>query len=122
MIDQCEVGHANHGRNQNIENRLPHVQLLLNSARDVSLFTFGGPASTGALNAGEPIEEPKTDGTGDVKNHLSDLDLDLTIRSGCRGHLVSFSMVGNKNACEFTSAGSLTHTNPCVIKNSSSRT
>ena len=54
-------------------------------------FTFGGPASAGALNAGEPVEEPQTDGTGDVENHLSNLDLDLTIGSSCRGHHVSFS-------------------------------
>jgi hypothetical protein len=53
-------------------------------------FTFGGPASAGALNTGEPIEEPETDGTSDVKNHLSDLDLDFTIGSSCRGHHVSF--------------------------------
>ena len=47
--------------------------------------------SARALDSGEPVEEPQTDGTGDVENHLSNLDLDLTIGSSCRGHHVSFS-------------------------------
>jgi len=37
VIDQCEIGHADHGRDQDIENRLPHVQLLLNSTKDVKV-------------------------------------------------------------------------------------
>jgi hypothetical protein len=46
--------------------------------------------SAGALNPSKPIEKPQTNGSGDIENHLSDLDLDLTVWSGCRGHRFSF--------------------------------
>jgi hypothetical protein len=98
MIDECKICQANDGRNYDIENRLTHLQLLLNSMNDEGEFTHSAALClAGALNAGEPVEEPKTNGTRNVENHLSDLDLDLTIGSGCRGHHVSF-LVGNKNA------------------------
>jgi hypothetical protein len=52
--------------------------------------------SAGALDAGKPIEEPQTDRASDVKNHLADLDFDLSVWSGCgcRCHRVSFSLKG----------------------------
>jgi len=46
--------------------------------------------SAGALYARKPIEEPQTDGAGDVKNHLADLNLDRTVWNCCRCHRVSF--------------------------------
>jgi hypothetical protein len=95
MIDQREIGDADHGRYQNIENRLTHLDLLLNSVRRLATEErFGGPVcSAGALNAGEPIEEPQTDRASDVKNHFADLDFDFAVWSGCgcRCHRVSFS-------------------------------
>jgi hypothetical protein len=95
MIDQREIGDADHGRYQNIENRLTHLHLLLNSVRRLVTEELGGPVcSAGALDAGEPIEEPQTDRTSDVKNHLADLDFDFAVWSGCgsRCHRVSFSL------------------------------
>jgi hypothetical protein len=47
------------------------------------------PSLAGALNSSEPIKEPQTHCTRDVKNHLADSDLYLAIRC-CRGHRVSF--------------------------------
>ena len=59
---------------------------------------FDGPVcSAGALNAGEPIEEPQTDRASDVKNHLADLDFDFAVWSGCRCHRVSFCLENKKN-------------------------
>jgi hypothetical protein len=81
---------------------------------------FGGPAClAGALNAGEPIEEPQTDRAGDVENHLADLDFDLTVRSGCgcRCHRVSFSLEDMGKIREITSGSFLTPTYVCVIQN-----
>jgi hypothetical protein len=87
VIDQSEIRDTDHGGNQDVENRLPHLQLLLNSTKDEGeLRMTAALRSAGALNAGEPIEEPQADRSGDVKNHLADLDLDLTIWSGCRCH------------------------------------
>jgi hypothetical protein len=45
VIDQREIRDTDHGRNQDIKNRLPHVQLLLNSTKDTGEFTFGGFAN-----------------------------------------------------------------------------
>jgi len=91
MIDQREVRDADDGRYQDIENRLTHIALLLNST------TFGDVTSgirrhvsAGALNAGKPIEKPQADRSGDVENHFSDFDLDLTVLNGCRRHRDSF--------------------------------
>jgi hypothetical protein len=45
MIDQGEVGDADHGRNQHIENRLAHVRS--SSTQQVTkgkMMHFGGPA------------------------------------------------------------------------------
>jgi hypothetical protein len=96
MIDQREIGDADHGRYQNIENRLTHLHLLLKSVRRLATEErFDGPVcSAGALNAGEPIEEPQTDCASDVKNHLAALDFDFAGCSvcGCRCHRVSVSL------------------------------
>jgi hypothetical protein len=68
--------------------------LISSSTQRKSKWTLrrlsGTALSAGALDARKPIEEPETDGAGDVKNHLADLDLDFTIRSSCRCHHVSF--------------------------------
>jgi hypothetical protein len=67
----------------------------LNKRRKVKCCISAALRSAGALNASEPIEEPETDGTGDVENHLSDLDFDLTVWNCCRGHRLSL-LVGIK--------------------------
>ena len=91
MVDQREIGHADDGRNQNVKNRLTHncSPPQLNETGNVNSGVQR--PSAGALYAGKPIEEPQTDGNGDVENHLADLDLDFTVLNCCRGHRVSFS-------------------------------
>jgi hypothetical protein len=58
-------------------------------------YQLSGLESAGALNTGEPVKEPQTHRTGDVEDHLPDLDLEFAIRS-CRCHLLSLPVVGNK--------------------------
>jgi hypothetical protein len=48
-------------------------------------MSFKNRSLARALDAIKPVEEPKTHGTGDIENHLPDLDLEFAIRS-CRCH------------------------------------
>jgi hypothetical protein len=74
------------------------------------------PCLAGALNSSEPIKKPQTHCTRDVKNHLADSDLYLTIRC-CRSHRVSFSP-GTTNTIRISSPIFLTDRNLYVIPNS----
>jgi hypothetical protein len=73
------------------------------------------PSLAGALNSSEPIKKPQTHCTRDVKNHLADSDLYLTIRC-CRGHRVSFSPETTNTS--ISSAIFLTHRYSYVIPKS----
>lgn len=69
----------------------PIIVLLLHSIEHEELRRRSDPALAGALYAGKPIEEPQAKRGGNVKNHLADFDLDVTVWSGCRCHRVSSS-------------------------------
>src|SRR5262249_52041146 len=77
----------------------------------------------GALNSSEPIKKPQTHCTRDVKNHLADSDLYVTIRllysaiRYCRSHCVSFS-ASRTNTFRISSVIFLTDTSLYVIPNS----
>jgi hypothetical protein len=55
-------------------------------------MSFKNRSLARALDASEPVEEPQPHGTGDIENHLPDLDLEFAIRS-CHGHRFSLPLV-----------------------------
>jgi hypothetical protein len=116
MVDQREISHADHGGNQNIKNCLTHNRAPppLNGKRKVNSGFAALSFSAGALYPGEPIEKPQANGSGNIENHLADFDLDVTVGYSRRCHLVSFLYWKWKNT-SFSSAGFLTHRDPCVI-------
>ena len=89
---------------------LPHYSQTLKKSR------AQWPCLAGALNPSEPIKEPQTHGTGDVKNHLADSNFYLAIRC-CRSHHFSFSPKC-KQQPRISSATFLTHRYSYVIQNS----
>jgi hypothetical protein len=90
VVNRRKIGNTHNQRHYHIDNCLTH--------RISSLKPYGRsrnpgaqwPCSAGALNSGEPIEEPQTYRAGDVENHPTDSDLKIAIDS-CRCHRVSFS-------------------------------